>query len=103
MNVERRPSTIHGNGVFAIEYIRKGRWQYIYGELITLQPHPMAHFCFVADGDLMFLPYAPFCWLNHQKRPNCAVYEDENGVYYIEALRGIKVDEELTIDYGYEL
>jgi len=102
MLVERRKSTIHGNGVFARVQLPKGDWMYIYGEVIPLQEHPMEHYCW-EHKDGMYLPYAPFCWTNHSERyPNCeALWDEKDEIYYIETLRIIRAGEELTIDYGY--
>jgi len=99
MNVVRKTSPIHGNGVFAQRRIAKGSWQFIYGEVLPLQEHPLDHYCF-EHKDGMYLPYAPFCWLNHSETPNCD-FEFRNDTLIIWAEKAIKRGEELTIDYGY--
>lgn len=102
MLVERRQSEIHGNGVFARVRIKAGDWMYVYGEVIPAMEHPIQDYCMEHD-DGMYLPYAPFCWLNYSAEPNCEfIWDEEEEVYYVETLRTIKKDEELTIDYGYD-
>ncbi len=101
MLVERRESEIHGSGVFAREDIKKGHWQFVYGEAIPLQPHPMEHYCLEHD-DGQYLPYAPFCWTNHSAKPNCEiVWCEEDQMYLIEVIKPISAGDELTIDYGF--
>jgi len=102
MLVERRQSEIHGSGVFSREFILKDNWAYIYGEVIPLQPHPMEHYCMEHDHG-QWLPYAPWCWLNHSEDPNCEfAWDEDEEIYCLIALRLIEPDEELTIDYGYQ-
>ena len=99
MLVERRESKIHGNGVFAKKVMHPEEWQHVYGEIIPLQPHPMEHYCMEADEG-QYLPYAPWCWLNSSKSPNCEiVWEDDS--YFIQVIEHIFKGDELTIDYGF--
>ena len=65
--------------------------------------HPMEHYCFEGGDDGMYLPYAPWCWLNSSPDPNCDVEWDEDGCYTIIALRDIEPGEELTFDYEEDL
>lgn len=114
-----RRSAIHGNGVFAAETIAKGerivRYRgtlrthadvdAVYGEL----PDDGHTFLFTlndkyvvdanTDGNIAR-------WINHSCDPNCeAVIEEHGGKkrkdkIWIEAIRDIALDEELSYDYG---
>ena len=98
MNVENRQSSIHGPGVFARKLIEEEQWQYIYGMLI---PKP-SMYGFENENETWWEPFPPFRYTNHSNDPNCEVFRCEDGTTYIEALRDIEPDEELTIDYGYD-
>jgi SET domain-containing protein len=98
MNVENRQSPIHGLGVFARESIEAGHWQYIYGMLL---PAPSV-FGFDNEDGTWWEPFPPFRYTNHANDPNCEVGCFDDGTVYIEALRDIKPNEELTIDYGHD-
>ena len=103
MNVKIAESTIHGRGVFAVEPIRKGHWQLMYGYTIQYCPgRPDTAFGFWNGDPTMYVPYAPFCFLNHSARPNCDVEWYETGSPAVYALRRILAGEELTICYGEE-
>jgi len=86
-------SRIHGTGVFAGVDLP--------ARLVIPIPFrkcdPKKHDSF--EGGV--LPKAPFCFLNHSKRPNCEVYGD-NGELNMLLLRPVKSGRELTIDYGPE-
>lgn len=103
MNVTIAPSPIHGRGVFANELIEEGHWQYVYGELRRILPgDPCEVFSFEWDSKFYFLPYAPWCCLNHSDTPNCEIeWQREWGMLTIVSLRDIGTREELTINYGY--
>lgn len=106
MNVRVALSSIHGHGVFANEHIEEGQWQYVYGELRHIKPgDPFEHYGLEWDNGYTYMPYGPWCCVNHGDKPNCEVYadgEDEHPIIYITALRDIEPGEELTIDYGYD-
>lgn len=104
MNIERRKSNIHGNGVFARRRIDQDDWCYFRGEFRPLQfDGVFDHFCLDHGDGESFLPYAPFCWLNHSKVPNCeVVWCEDDEAYHLVALAPIDFNEELTIDYGYQ-
>lgn len=101
MNVTFRKSSIHGQGVFADSRINRGEWQWVYGEV---KPLTMGHCCLKYSfiwgdrEDEMYIPFAPWCFLNHSDDPNCEV-EEYNGKLTITALKRINAGEELTIDY----
>jgi uncharacterized protein len=115
-----RRSPIHGNGVFAVEPIKKGE------EIIqykgTLMTHDEADEMYGDGGEtghtFLFTLNDDYIidanrkgnvarWINHSCNPNCEalVEENENGnsrkdKVIIQARRNIKPGEELTYDYG---
>lgn len=103
MNVRTAASSIHGIGVFANEKIKIGTSQYVYGDIRDVLPgDPIEHYG-VVWGDKTYIPYAPWCCVNHSDIPNCEVNElDFNyPMLMITALLNIEKDQELTIDYGF--
>jgi hypothetical protein len=104
MSVQVKKSPIDGWGVFAVWAIEEGDWEYLYGKLIKLEPgNPMIDYAFEWDDERVYLPYAPFCYLNHSDDPNCEVdtwWSEEPPILTITALRNIEPNEELTISYG---
>lgn len=100
MNVQRLGSDIHGVGVFAVDPISEEDWTPIYGEFEPKSRRNEGRFDrFEHDEEWDFVPYKPWCWLNHRDTPNCEV-RGEGSLSYIVALRDIDAGEELTIDYG---
>ena len=104
MNVHIAPSQIHGRGVFAYEDIEEGHWQYVYGDVRSILPgDPIERYGLEWDEGKTFIPFAPWCCVNHSHEPNCEItQEDEYPMLYITALRDIEPNEELTIDYGHD-
>jgi SET domain-containing protein len=101
MNVHLLRSPIHGIGVFAREDIEEGHWQWVYGYPHALMPgDPASKYGFEIEDDVQFVPFAPFCFVNHAKDPNCEVQSEDFEVVIV-ALRDLEEGEELTIDYGY--
>lgn len=118
--IAARLSTIHGNGVFATEAIKKGervvRYKgklrmhdevdEVYGE-IDENGHT---FLFTLNDDYVVdanIDGGIARWINHSCKPNCEAVIEENGKgkrhkdkVFIEAIRDIKPDEELTYNYG---
>ncbi|MEO5596328.1 MAG: SET domain-containing protein-lysine N-methyltransferase [Lysobacteraceae bacterium] len=118
-----RRSSIHGNGVFAAEAIRKGE------RLVQYQGRLRSHeevddeyadldetghtFLFTLNDDYVIDANTDgnvARWINHSCKPNCeaVVVEDDDGDrskdrVFIEAMRAIKPDEELTYNYGITL
>lgn len=100
----------HGVGVFAIHDIKAGTYLRLFGdEAATIDisiirkkddvPKFFRSFC-VSRGDMLHCPKDFGCmevgwYLNHSKIPN-AFHKDYE--YY--AIRDIKADEEITIDYN---
>ena len=108
-----RRSSIHGRGVFALAAIPKGSRliEYIgerishdeadrrYGEEHGDSPHTMLFA--VDDETVIDATYQGNSsrWINHCCAPNCEAVNDE-GRIFIEAIRGIRPDEEITYDYN---
>lgn len=111
-----KPSPVHGIGVFAIRDIPKGcrtifsqgvgEWiKLSFAEVEQLPEHSrnlIETYC-LYDDENYFVPDYGFklmdlvLYLNHSAEPNVAsVNEGE----YFEALKDIKIDEELLVNYG---
>jgi len=118
--IERRQSSIHGNGVFATEAIGKGERVIRYkGEVRThaavdvdYAGHDETGHTFLfslndeyvidanRDGNVAR-------WINHSCAPNCEAVQEENvkgkkhkDKVFIEAMRDIAQGEELSYNYG---
>lgn len=106
MNVRVAPSPIHGRGVFANKPIEQDDWQYVYGDLRVILPGDPFERYGIEWDDKTFMPYAPWCCCNHSNEPNCEVTDDDEAVaspiLIIIALCDIELNEEITIDYGYD-
>ncbi|MEP7238336.1 MAG: SET domain-containing protein [Ferruginibacter sp.] len=114
-----KPSPIEGIGVFALRDIPKGcrsmfsksskdeQWiPILKTEVEALPPHAKAlieNYCLYDDDENYFVPDHGFKqmdlvnFLNHSDMPN--VFSINDGEFF-EAIRDIKKDEELVIDYG---
>ncbi|HUP90645.1 MAG TPA: SET domain-containing protein-lysine N-methyltransferase [Solimonas sp.] len=119
-NIVLRRSKIHGNGVFAVRTLPKGKRVIRYGGKVLAQSVVDRRFGGDADTGHTFL----FTlndryvidgasggnisrWINHSCEPNCETVwlEHEGGDkkkdrIYIETMRRIRPGEELTYDYG---
>ena len=121
--IATRRSAIHGNGMFAVEALKKGE------RLIEYKGKRRTHEEVDADdtGDVdsghtfLFTLNDEYVidanhkgnkarWINHSCDPNCeAVIEEHDGKnrkkdkVFIEAIRAIKPGEELTYNYGITL
>jgi SET domain-containing protein len=105
------PSSIHGTGAFAEQFIPSGQkvLQYI-GEKISKRESVRR--CSENNEYIFFLneefdldgnvPENQARFLNHSCSPNC-VAELMDGEIWILARRDIHSGEELTFDYGYDL
>ena len=123
LKIEAHKSPIHGNGVFAIKPIKKGERVVEYtgprlthyevdaGEAGAVESGHTFLFTlndeYVIDADK---ETSPAKWINHSCDPNCeALMEEDEGDdrrndrIFIEALRDIKVGEELSYNYGITL
>ncbi|MDQ0588339.1 SET domain-containing protein [Variovorax paradoxus] len=111
--IQTRRSTVHGNGVFAVQDLAEGETLIEYkGEVINWKealrrhPHDPAQpnhtFYFhiddgrVIDGNVKGNAAR---WINHSCEPNCEA-DEIDGRVYIKALRNIAAGEELNYDYG---
>lgn len=106
MKVKTKRSPIHGNGVFAIETIRRGE------VILTLDDsrvvdddHPIRidlgenedHCDYLPDGTTVLMA-EPERNINQSCTPNVYVYSVDR-LRFVLALRDVDVDEEITFDY----
>ena len=109
--VEIRTSSIHGTGAFARQDIAAGARVIEYlGEKITKDE---ANRRCEADNRFIFyldeqhdidgsVAWNPARFLNHSCAPNCEADNVDGGIWIV-ALRDIKIGDELTFNYGYDL
>ena len=104
-----RRSSVHGRGVFTTRPIRKrariieytGRrilWSDVPEDLDDLRTYYFG----LDDERKVINPSVggnEARWINHSCDPNCKAFEDSRGRVFIEALRDIRVGEELFYDY----
>jgi SET domain-containing protein len=109
--IARRKSSVHGDGVFAAEAIRKGTRIIDYaGELIRADESEEREDRYSADGCIWVFRVNK-AWsrdanvdgnvarfINHACEPNC-YFEVADKTIWIRALRDIRRGEELTYDY----
>ena len=123
MKIVRRRSKIHGNGVFATAPIRKGERivQYV-GKLVTHDEADTVYEGEIASGHTFLFTLNKHWivdanrggsvarWINTGCEPNAIAYihsenkkkpDPKKDEVWIEALRAIKPDEEITYDYGF--
>lgn len=118
--IERRQSSIHGNGVFATEAIAKGERVVRYkGEVrahadvdADYAGHDETGHTFLFSLNDEFVIDANIDgnvarWINHSCAPNCEAVQEENAKgkkhkdkVFIHALRDIAAGEELSYNYG---
>lgn len=118
--IERRKSSIHGNGVFATEAIAKGERILRYrGKLRTHEEVDADYgdieenghtFLFTLNDDYVIDANVEGNigrWINHSCAPNCEAVLEENGKgkshkdkIFIEAIRDIAAGDELFYNYG---
>ena len=118
--IERRQSSIHGNGVFAIEPIAKGERIVRYKGTLRTHDEVDAEYGAIDEDGHTFLftlndDYVIDAnvggniarWFNYSCEPNAEAVLEENtngkphkDKVYIEAVRDIKVGEELSYNYG---
>ena len=121
--IQARKSSIHGNGVFALEALRKGERVVEYKGLRRTHAEVDADdtgdvesghtFLFTLNDDYVIDANHKgndARWINHSCAPNCeAVIAEAEGddrtadKVFIEAIRDIKPGEELTYNYGITL
>ena len=97
----------HGQGLFATKSFRKeAQVGSITGKIFD-DPNYGSEYCIDLGDDYSLEPSKPFCYLNHCCDPNAKlylIYEDDaapakDRQVVLEALRGIKAGDEITIDY----
>jgi hypothetical protein len=90
------PSTIQGHGCFTRVKVPKDVdiWCATYDS-----PEDSMHTIVNSENQSLEL-YAPFRFINHSENPNCDLYEDSQGEFFLVSLRVIDKNEEITIDYG---
>ena len=108
-----RHSPIHGRGVFAATVIKKGTpiveykgdrmtWDEAL-ELPPSDPDNPAHTFFFELSDGMVIHGGvrgnAARWINHSCKPNAESYEDEKGRVFIQAIKNIKKNDEISYDY----
>lgn len=118
---EVRGSAIHGRGVYATRAIKKEEKiiEYV-GQLIdkeeserranaqaekAAQHGDAAVYIFTVDDDYDLdgnLPWNVARLINHSCEPNCEAWIDKHRIF-IHALRDIKLGEELSFDYGFDI
>jgi hypothetical protein len=111
--IQTRRSTVHGNGVFAVQDLAEGETLIEYkGEVINWKealrrhPHDPAQpnhtfYFHIDDGRVIdgHVNGNAARWINHSCEPNCEA-DEVDGRVYIKALRNIAAGEELNYDYG---
>ena len=111
--IQTRRSSVHGNGVFAVQDIAEGETLIEYkGEVITwkeaLRRHPHdpkdpnhTFYFHIDDAHVIDAKVGGNAarWINHACSPNCEA-DEIDGRVFIKALRSIKPGEELFYDYG---
>ena len=111
--IQTRRSSVHGNGVFAVQDIAEGETLIEYkGEVINWEealrrhPHdpsqPHHTFYFHIDEDRVIdgnVNGNAARWINHSCDPSCEA-DEQDGRIFIKALRNIAAGEELNYDYG---
>ena len=92
--VEAKESPVHGMGLFAKTSIKKGT---IIGTLEgTEVKKDGPHVLWMNDGASKFKVENELRFINHNKKPDVAYYDD----YTVVALKAIKAGAELLHDYG---
>jgi len=101
----------HGRGVFAKRAIRKGTLVGLVQGKVIDDAEYYSDYCIDLGGTLSLEPQTPFCYLNHCCEPNCQLLLTEKrnkdgslapSTVHVKTLRGIKLGEELTIDYAWD-
>ena len=111
VRIEVRESAVHGRGVYATHFIRKGtRIMEYTGQRVSWgdapddenDPHT---FNFGLENGEVINPEIggnDARWINHCCDPNCEAIEEDNRIF-IYAMRDIEAGEELFYDYAMEI
>lgn len=93
--IEVRESAVHGKGLFAAEDIKKGT---ILGDLSGRKTKQESMYTLWVSEEEGFRVQCDFKYINHNRKPNVAYYDDLTVV----ALKNIKKGDELFHDYGWD-
>jgi hypothetical protein len=100
---EIRPSTIHGDGLFATNnIIANSILGVLDGQLVPWDEQFSTAFEWnaISESQLLIRPLrTKYSYINHSRSPNLQL---EYHPLRVTALKGIKADEELTLDYRKE-
>jgi len=111
VEIEVRESGVHGRGVYAAEFIRKGTRIIEYaGERVSWEAAPDDDndphtFNFgLENGDVINPEIGgnDARWINHSCNPNCEAIEEDDRIF-IYAMRNIQAGEELLYDYRMQI
>lgn len=99
----------YGRGVFATRAFSKGELVAVVKGKVIDDADYSSDYCMDLGGTLSLEPDAPFRYLNHSCQPNSQLFiipperpdEDETPGMILEAIRVIRLGQELTIDYGW--
>ena len=111
VRIEVRKSDVHGRGVYALQFIRRGTRIIEYtGERTSWEAAPNDEndphtFNFGLDNGQVINPLVggnDARWINHSCDPNCETAEEDDRIF-IDAMRDIQPGEELFYDYALEI
>ena len=111
VRIEVRESAVHGRGVYATHFIRKGTRIIEYtGQRVSWEAAPDDEddphtFNFGLENGEVINPYVggnEARWINHCCDPNCEAIEEDNRIF-IYAMCDIEPGEELFYDYAMEI
>ena len=111
VQIEVRESTVHGRGVYAAQFIPKGKRIIEYtGERVSWEaapdnPDDPHTFNFGLENGEVINPEVggnDARWINHSCDPNCETVEEDDRIF-IYAMLNIQPGEELLYDYHMEL
>jgi uncharacterized protein len=111
VQIEVRDSSVHGRGVYAMQFIPEGTRIIEYtGQRVSWEAAPNDEddphtFNFGLDNGAVINPEIggnDARWINHSCDPNCEANEEDDRIF-IDAMRDIQPGEELFYDYGLEI
>jgi SET domain-containing protein len=111
VRIEVRESAVHGRGVYATHFIRKGTRIIEYtGQRVSWEGAPDDEndphtFNFGLENGEVINPEIggnDARWINHSCDPNCEAAEEDDRIF-IDAMRDIQAGEELFYDYALEI
>ena len=111
VQIQVRKSDVHGRGVYALQFIRRGTRIIEYtGERTSWEAAPNDEndphtFNFGLDNGQVINPLVggnDARWINHSCDPNCETAEEDDRIF-IDAMRDIQPGEELFYDYALEI